>query len=44
MVRTVVEFVCPRGRRNRRTVTGGSGTVNVRCGCGCDFVYSVRFR
>jgi hypothetical protein len=43
MARTIVEFVCPRGRRNRRTVTG-AGSVNIRCSCGCGFVYSVRFR
>lgn len=45
MVKQEVVFVCPRGRRNRRIVTG-RGTVNIRCGCGCGcgYTYSVRFR
>lgn len=43
MVRTVIEFVCPRGRHNRRTVYGNS-SASIRCSCGCGYVYSVRFR
>jgi len=43
MVKQEVVFVCPRGRRNKRSVTG-HGTVNIRCGCGCGYTYTVRFR
>lgn len=43
MAKQEVVFVCPRGRRNRRIVTG-RGTVNIRCGCSCGYTYSVRFR
>lgn len=41
-MRNEVTFVCPRGRKNRRSVSG-RGTVKIRCSCGCGYVYSVKF-
>jgi hypothetical protein len=43
MQRTKVEFICPNGRKNTRTVTG-TGPVRIRCSCGCGYIYEVRFR
>lgn len=43
MARNQVTFVCPRGRTNRRSVAA-RGKVDIRCSCGCGFVYSVRFK
>jgi len=43
VIRQEVVFICPRGRRNNRTVTS-RGTTTIRCSCGCGFVYSVTFR
>lgn len=43
MQRQEVTFVCPKGRKTRRTVTG-RGRVQIRCSCGCGYVYTVHFR
>lgn len=43
MLRRQIEFMCPRGHRNWRSVSG-DGPVNIKCSRGCGYKYSVRFR
>jgi hypothetical protein len=43
MVKQEIVFICPRGRKNRRTVQS-LGTTTIRCSCGCGYAYKVTLR